>query len=82
MNPYEPPSTLVETAAEAPTEVKTLARWLKRTLLLFTLGGGFAGLALTVQLISAAAAQIGNFLVLLAFALVFGFGIYAGWKTN
>jgi hypothetical protein len=56
--------------------------WLKRVLLLSTLGGGFTGLAFTFQLVPQAFDHPANFVVLAIFVAVFGLGVVAGWMLS
>jgi hypothetical protein len=55
--------------------------WFRRLLLVLTVGGGFLGLALTLQLFATADKAI-VYLTLLAFVGLYGYGIFVGLKLS
>jgi hypothetical protein len=55
--------------------------WLRRCLVILTVGGGFIGVALTTDLFSQASKVIA-YIMLLAFVCLYGYGIFIGLKLS
>lgn len=55
--------------------------WLRRLLLILTIGGGFVGIALTIQFFTQADKVIA-YVMLVAFSGLYGYGIFVGIKLS
>jgi hypothetical protein len=55
--------------------------WFRRLLLILTIGGGFLGLALTIELFHQANKAV-LYIMLLGFVCLYGYGIFAGLKLS